>query len=132
MSTNNKSIVYPYEKHDRQFFPTIPIHIISSKEKFYTAALIDSGAVVSIFKADIAYQLGIEIEKGQEIILGGVGGRIKGYRHKIKVQINQMILEIPVVFSHEYLVSFNLLGRDTFFENFLITFDEENRNVKLG
>lgn len=131
MSTDSKSIVYPYEKHDSQFFPAIPLHIISSKEKFYTAALIDSGAVVSIFKADIAHQLGIEIEKGQEIILGGVGGRIKGYHHKIKVQIGRKILEIPVVFSHEYLVSFNLLGRDTFFENFVITFDEKNQKIKL-
>lgn len=131
MSTNNKLTVYPYEKHYGQFFPTIPLHIISSKEKFFTAALIDSGAVVSIFKADIAHQLDIEIEKGQEIILGGVGGRIKGYRHKIKVQISQRTLEIPVVFSHEYLVSFNLLGRDTFFENFQITFDEKNKKIKL-
>lgn len=86
---------------------------------------------MSIFKADIAHQLGIEIEKGQEIILGGVGGRIKGYRHKIKVQISQRILEIPVVFSNEYFVSFNLLGREIFFENFLIIFDEKNKKIKL-
>jgi len=35
------------------------------------------------------------------------------------------------VFSQELTVSFNLLGRDNFFQQFLVTFDERRRTIRL-
>ena len=66
-----------------------------------------------MFKDEVADQLGIKIEGGREIYLGGVGGRIKGYVHTLEVEIAGKNLSV-LWFSHEYLVSFNLLGRETF------------------
>lgn len=111
-----------------QFFPIVPLTIYTSTGKRDFSALIDSGATVSIFKPDVAKKLGIKIENEKEIFLGGLGGRIKGYLHEVKIEVAGKIMTIPIVFSHEYMVSFNLLGRETFFENFLITFDEKNKN----
>ena len=96
-----------------------------------SGALIDSGATVSIFKEDVALSLGLEIEKGKEIWLGGVGGHIKGYLHELKVEVAGKRFVCPVVFSYEYLVSFNLLGREAFFNNFKITFEENKNLLKL-
>ena len=94
-------------------------------------ALVDSGATVSIFKEEIAQELNVPILKGKEIFLGGVGGRIKGYLHNLDVKIGQRKLIVPVVFSYEYLVSFNLLGREGVFQQFKILFDEKNLLVSL-
>ncbi|MCL4390364.1 MAG: hypothetical protein M1484_05230 [Patescibacteria group bacterium] len=78
-------ISFPYYKSlQDQYFPVIPITLSSGKtEKFDTTALIDSGATISVFKIDLAKQLKIDVEKGKEIFLGGVGGRIRGYIHEL-------------------------------------------------
>ena len=93
---------------------------LGRKKDFW--ALIDSGATVSIFRAEIAEALGIEIEKGEEIWLGGVGGHIKGYLHEVKIEAAGRKFLCPIVFSREYFVSFNLLGRQEFFKRFKIVF----------
>lgn len=129
---NPKAGIFPYQKNPNgQFFPVIQFSIISQKKKLDISALIDSGATISIFKQDVANSLGIKIEDGKEIILGGVGGRIKGYLHKVKIEVAGQILTIQVVFSYEYLVSLNLLGRDSFFEKFRICFDEKAKKIIL-
>ncbi len=112
-------------------FPVISVRLVYQEKIIDSSALIDSGATISIFKSDVAQNLKIKIEGRKEIILGGVGGRIRGYVHSVKTEIAGKMMVIPIVFSHEYLVSFNLLGRDTFFENFLITFDEKNKKLEL-
>lgn len=120
---------FPYHKDARgDYFPIIDFLIYYRGKVQRTSALIDSGATVSVFKEDLAEQLGIIIESGKETYLGGVGGRIKGYIHKLEVEIAGKTFPCPVVFSHEYTVSFNLLGREAFFGQFKIIF-EEKRNL---
>jgi len=123
---------FPYQKDARDnYFPIIDFLIYSKGKVQRTSALVDSGATVSVFKEDIAEQLGVIIEKGTETYLGGVGGRIKGYIHKLEIKIAGKKFICPVVFSHEYLVSFNLLGREAFFRQFKIVFEEKNNLLKL-
>lgn len=125
-------IVYPYKKDSRgDFYPIINFGIDYKNLLAQTSALIDSGATTSIFREDVARQLNLIIEQGKPILLGGVGGRIKGYIHRLKLKIAGKILLAPVVFSYEYTVSLNLLGRSVIFQNFKITFDEKNLKVKL-
>lgn len=122
---------FPYKKDAKgNNFPVVPLTLEVKKKKDFFA-LIDSGATVSIFKAEVAETLGINIEEGKEIYLGGVGGHIKGYLHKIKVEIAGKKFLCPIVFSREYLVSFNLLGRQEFFKNFRIIFEEKNKLLIL-
>ncbi|OGG03929.1 hypothetical protein A2W14_05685 [Candidatus Gottesmanbacteria bacterium RBG_16_37_8] len=124
--------VFPYRQDAKnQSFPIIPLRFYHNNTTIDSAALIDSGATVSVFKKEVAKQLGIEIEKGIEIYLGGVGGHIKGYIHRLKIQIAGKEFLCPVVFSHEYLVSFNLLGRQEFFKRFRIIFEEKKKLLKL-
>lgn len=114
-----------------QFFPIIPVRFFTANKTIDSSALIDSGATISIFRSDVAANLGLQIEKGAEIYLGGVGGRIKGYIHKLTLETAGKKFLCPVVFSHEYLVSFNLLGRDEFFKRFRIIFEEKKNYLKL-
>ena len=123
---------FPY-KTDGQgnSFPVIPLSLKFSNRKKEFFALVDSGATISIFRSEVAESLGINVNNGKETYLGGVGGRIKGYIHKLKVEIAGKQFVCPIVFSYEYLVSFNLLGRAIFFEKFRIIFEEKKSKVIL-
>lgn len=123
---------FPYQKSvGGVYFPLIEFFTSFQKKVVRISALIDSGATISIFKNEVAEQLGIKIETGKEIYLGGVGGHIKGYVHKLEVETGGKKFPCPIVFSREYLVSFNLLGRQAFFKRFRITFEEKKNLLKL-
>lgn len=123
---------FSYQKTpDGIYFPVIEIGVSSKTKHLRIDILIDSGATLSVFRSEIAEELGIIIEQGEEIFLGGVGGRIRGFRHLLKFDIANKELRVPVVFSDEYLVRFNLLGREGVFKNFKILFNEKNLSVEL-
>ena len=123
---------FPYQRgQSGDYFPVISIFVSNKDRVFQINTLIDSGATVSIFKQDVAEQLGVTIEKGKEIYLGGVGGRIKGYVHRLEVEIAGKKFLCPIVFSREYTVSFNLMGRESFFNQFRIIFEEKENFLAL-
>ena len=120
---------FSYLKKDSQYFPVIKVKLKGPKEELTTEALIDSGASFSVFRSEVADYLGIPLEKGKPVYLTGIGGRILGYLHKIKVKVGKKSFACKVIFSKEYTVSLNILGRDNFFVPFLITFNEKFRKV---
>ena len=77
---------FPYQKSGDNYYPVVKLAVFFGNEKAVLEALIDSGANISIFGEEIAQLLGIEIERGRKIYLGGVGGRIMGYIHKLKME----------------------------------------------
>ena len=91
----------------------------------------DSGATFSVFRAEILDYLGIPLAGGRQVYLEGIGGRILGYEHRIAAQTGPRRFTLTVVFSRELAVSFNLLGRDNFFWEFLVRFDERRRLLRL-
>lgn len=126
------SPLFPYRNDTSgNLFPVIPLSLEFGAEKKEFFALVDSGATVSIFRSEVAESLGINIEKGKEIYLGGVGGRIKGFLHRLKIEVAGKKFVCPIVFSRDYLVSFNLLGREGFFKRFRITFEEKKNYLKV-
>lgn len=125
-------ISFPYHKTPHEeYFPIVRITTYYKNYIAQTSALIDSGASMSVFSPEVSEQLHLNIYEGNEIYLGGVGGRIKGYIHSIKLEIANKILTVPVVFSYEYRASFNLLGREGIFKNFKIIFEEKDYLIKL-
>lgn len=124
--------IFPYQKNSAgDFFPVVDFVVSKNDQAARIFALVDSGATVSIFREDVAEQLGVIVENGKETYLGGVGGRIKGYIHKLEIEIVGKKFLCPVVFSHEYTVSFNLLGREAFFSQFKIIFEEKKHFLAL-
>lgn len=123
--------VFPYIKKAANFYPAIDIRLLGKQDSIIIKALIDSGASFSVFRPEIAEQIGVKIERGKRIYLEGIGGRILGYIHKVPVRVGNKKFACRIVFSREFTVSFNLLGRDNFFTKFLITFDENKKEVVL-
>lgn len=124
--------IFPYQKNSTgNLFPVVDIFVSKMDRTTRIFALVDSGATVSILREDVAEQLNVMIENGKETYLGGVGGRIKGYVHTLEVEIAGKKFLCPVVFSREYTVSFNLLGREAVFKQFRIIFEEKKNLLAL-
>lgn len=120
---------FSYFKKDNQYFPVIEVKLKKSHKELKVKALIDSGASFSVFRPEIAQYLGINLENGRMIYLTGIGGRILGYIHSILLQVEDKTFLCKIVFSQEFNVSFNLLGRDNFFLPFVISFLEKRKKV---
>lgn len=120
---------FSYFKKDNQYFPIIEVKLKGFKNEINVKALIDSGASFSVFRPEIAQELGIVLEKGKKIYLTGIGGRILGYLHELAIALGNKTFRCKIVFSPEFNVSFNLLGRDNFFLPFIVSFLERNKKV---
>lgn len=120
---------FPYLEKDGQHFPVVEVILKSFNRTIRIQALIDSGASFSVFRPEIAEYLGIVLERGKKIYLTGIGGRILGYLHILTLGLGRRFFRCKVVFSPEFRVSFNLLGRDNFFEPFTISFLEKRKQV---
>lgn len=126
------SVKFPYQKSSLGFFPVIEITLFSGKKKTPIKVLVDSGATISIFSAKVAEVLGIKIQNDKKVYLGGVGGRILGYVHKLQIELGGKKFICPIVFSEEYKVSFNLLGRQGIFDKFVICFDDKKKKLTVS
>ena len=124
-------LTFPYLRKGGQHFPVVDVTFVGRSQPLTIKALVDSGASFSVFRADILDYLGLSLERGARLYLEGIGGRILGYVHRLPVRVGERAFVMAVVFSRELAVSFNLLGRDNFFRQFLITFDERGRRVRL-
>ena len=124
-------LTFPYLRKGKQYFPVVDVTLAVPKRPITIKALVDSGASFSVFRAEVLEYLGIPLTRGERLYLEGIGGRILGYRHRVPARVGAARFLLTVVFSQELTVSFNLLGRDNFLHQFLITFDEQNRLVKL-
>jgi hypothetical protein len=124
-------IEFPYLEKDGQYFPIVEVTLKKGKKIIGIKALVDSGASFSVFRPEIAQELGIDLEKGKKIYLVGIGGRILGYLHKVSLTVGNKNFLCKIIFSSEYNVSFNLLGRDNFFLPFVISFFEKKRKILI-
>jgi len=122
---------FPYLHRGRHTYPIVPIILSYQGKSLRTEGLLDSGANISLFLAEVAAYLGLSLETGNPTSLSGVGGRILGYRHEVTLAIEATTFQAAIVFSAEFISSFNILGRDNFFEQFRITFNERLKFVEI-
>lgn len=125
-------LTFPYVRKGNQYFPVVDLTFVTPRPSLTVKTLVDSGASFSVFRAEILEYMDIALSSGQRLLLEGIGGRIVGYLHRLPVQVGTVRFSLAVVFSEELTVSFNLLGRANFFQQFLVTFDERRRVVRLG
>ncbi len=94
--------------------------------------LLDSGSDRNLFPAGWGESVDINIKKGKELSILGIGGiEIKAYRHKVKLYVGDYSFESEVDFS--FAQNKPLLGRDGFFNQFEeIVFNQNKKLVLLG
>jgi hypothetical protein len=114
--------------------PSIPITLNGKNIKFDAIALIDSGADVSAISQEMAEILGLDLNKEKDFAFG-IGGRVESIESKIDFVIEKghehYSLSIPVkVILGKYDFPI-LLGREGFFDEFVISFNQKHQKVLL-
>jgi hypothetical protein len=125
---------FPYIQERRKFLPIISLQIKSKVKVDWITfdAFVDSGASYSIFKAEIGDILGLEMEKGNKILITvGDGSLIVIYIHRLIIQIGDEEFEAEIGFSKQLGIGFNIIGRKDIFERFKICFDEKEKIVEF-
>jgi hypothetical protein len=93
-------------------------------------ALIDSGATNCLFHSDVAKAVGIEdFKTGAQSATGGVvaGSSMRLYAHEIRLHIGSDNFKITGYFSDQLPIPC-LLGRNGFFDKYIVTFDPTESN----
>lgn len=120
---------FPYQLFRGFYYPIVPVTLIINGKRVNTSAIVDSGASISIFSGSIGRLAGLDIESGEKRVFQGASAKLAGYIHSIKIIIAGKEIECKIAFSDELSTSFNLIGRETVFDKFLITFNEKNRTL---
>jgi hypothetical protein len=118
---------FPNEKD--LWMPVLPIRLSygHSRQTPRIEALIDSGAVDSLFQADIGNYIGIKLKKGVKGEMGGLVRDVKidVYYHDVNLWVGADMIKIRAGFCEEMSTA-AILGRRGFFEHFTVTFDPAN------
>ena len=122
---------FPYVRFHGKYYPLIPLTLNRESRTVNTFALLDSGASISVFRPEIAEALGIKPGKKAGVRLGTATGGLDIGVSRIKVEIGQTAFNANVGFSREYAASFNIIGRESFFRQFSICFNEISRTVLM-
>ena len=122
---------FSYQLFRGSYYPIIPVIIAKGAKKVNTSAVIDSGASVSIFNGSTGRELGLQIEDGEKRIFQGASAKLIGYMHEVRIAVAGKEIACRVAFSDELNTSFNLIGREDIFGNFIICFDEAERKIEF-
>lgn len=129
MTTQN----FRYIQIGSYFRPIILVTLQGSKSFDYFA-LIDSGADFTMFHADIAELIGVDLNKLQKMTFGGIqnGKTSEAFYTAINLELGYKTLNIPVMFSPDISDNgYGVLGQLGFFNRFKVTFDYRNKNIHL-
>lgn len=114
--------------------PTIPVTLKGdSSFSMKVLALVDSGADVSVIPKGLAEVLNLDLSKETQISYGISGEvKVKNSNMTITVQKNRekytFAIPVQVILDDSAPI---ILGRQGFFEKFIITIDEKNKKVQL-
>lgn len=94
-------------------------------------ALLDSGADMSMFHADFAVYLGINLGTCQTTQSGGIGGQVTTYICPVQLEVERASFTAKVMFSLQIPSTVALLGRDNVFEVFQFGFDQRSNRLLI-
>lgn len=135
------TIAFRYKKIERPnpfpaiHLPVIPITLIGKDEAIEVMGLLDSGADYSLIPKEIAEVIGMNLKKNPEPI-GGINGECDAINSDIRIKVQRGHESYTFLVNAYVIDSLDddfpvLIGRDGFFEQFKITFDESKRNISL-
>ena len=118
--------------------PIIPIVVWNraTKKSVRYLALVDSGADVCIFAAEIGELIGLDVFGGRERSVSGVvAGQMRPYYlHEVEIQVGEVRRLSTVGFMPDLAPNgHGLLGQTGFFDLFsFVKFERQNGVVELG
>lgn len=123
-----------YTEHGFEMAPRVPMVFQNplNKREIPIFCLVDSGASDVIIATEIALALGIEIEKGEPRIYGGIGGNVKGYMHHVVIRVMNDTREFSIACGVLPIPAFDgLLGQNGFFDHYKVTFEKYKNTFEI-
>ncbi|OGI77089.1 hypothetical protein A3C57_02710 [Candidatus Nomurabacteria bacterium RIFCSPHIGHO2_02_FULL_33_12] len=127
---------FKYKRYNNKTLrPVIPIKLKNDNQEIGYEVLVDSGADMCLFDAEIGEAIGIDIKKGLMREVFGVGGKASFYYlHKIKIEVSGWEYQIEAGFMPNVsgrIMQYGLVGQNGFFDNFIIKFDLLKEEIDL-
>jgi hypothetical protein len=126
---------FKYKKYGTTLRPVIPVVLTHKGTRLGYEVLVDSGADMCIFHAEIGEALGIDILKGKKQEVFGVGGKASVYyMHKVTIAVGGWEYNIDAGFLPDVsgrVMRFGLVGQQGFFSNFKVSFDLSKESIEL-
>lgn len=113
--------------------PIVQIEVLGPAGRRAFDALIDSGADVSLFNAQVAELLGLDLSKAKVRNFLGISGGIEARTlENVEIQIEGIDtpVTIPVSFVQSDSVGL-LLGQEGFFDTFRIKFEKDHNTFEI-
>lgn len=112
--------------------PIIPVTLHYNNQSIMYEALVDSGADISMFPAQIGTLLGIDVKGGRKGDLGGVVGKsVDAYYHDIDIEIGDNVTHGTAGFIDESKFDHGFLGQLGIFSYYSVHFFYRNGVVEL-
>ncbi len=123
----------PHQRVRIAYRPLIPVEISLGNKVVLSHALIDSGADVCLFEADLCRRLGLELRQGERHSLQGVGrGKVVFYLHVVHLKVGSNRAKVEIGFCDKMeRIPFSILGQKGFFENFLVAFNYPKKWIEV-
>ena len=122
---------FPYLKYKDIGVPVIPIEIKVNKQH-EVWGFVDTGATYTTLHSEEADRLGIDPFHGEKIMVTvGDGGSIPVYLHNLMAKIGSHEFKAVIGFSDRLSVTLNIIGRKSFFEEFVVCFDDKKELLTL-
>ena len=97
-----------------------------------SGGFVDSGATYTTLHSEEGDRLGINPFSGEKIMVTvGDGGSIPVYLHTLPVKIGSHAFNAIIGFSDKLGVDLNIIGRKSFFEEFIVCFDDRKKVLTL-
>ncbi|HEY4489538.1 MAG TPA: hypothetical protein VJA87_03625 [Candidatus Paceibacterota bacterium] len=126
---------FSYKKYGQVLRPVIPIQLKSGSEVIGYEVLVDSGADLCIFSAEIGELLNINVTKGEPKEVFGVGGKASiYYLHPVEIIVGGWPKKITAGFMPDVagrVMPYGIVGQKGFFEHFTVKFDLAKEEVEL-
>ena len=126
----SRAVKFPYKIYRAIPCPIITLEMRGPKGWFNADAYVDSGAFYSVFCVQDAEMIGLDYRKGKAgHIVVGDGNVMPVYFYNLPVMIGPVTFDAIIGFSPKLGVGFNLLGRRSVFERFVVIFDDVKRQI---
>lgn len=127
---------FNYKKYNLNTLrPVVPIKLKNGEETINYEVLVDSGADLCIFDAEIGEALGIEVKKGTPKEVFGIGGKASVFfLHKVEIELGGWTYKIDAGFMPNVagrVAQYGVVGQKGFFDNFIVKFDLLKEEIDL-
>jgi hypothetical protein len=111
------SFTYEHQYEDHADGIPLPVRLSYGGRTVSTTAKVDPGAAVCLFAHEEGLELGVPVEQGIPIRLGGLTGTLDAFGHEVTLQTGELVFQSIVYFAKHPGLPRNLLGRRGWLRN---------------